>query len=109
MKEIYEGNIYMVTSIDKEKLDFFKKYDVIDQSNMIKATSKSVLAKEDAYFIEINRKYVDISQIKTLKDMRDILILAKSYTDNNITLKREEEISNPYVGQLYIKKIKRIK
>lgn len=109
MKEIYEGNIYMVTSVDKKKLDFFKKYDVIDSSNMIEATSKSILAKENARFIEINNKYIDTSQIKTLKNMRDILILAKSYTDNNITLKREEEISNPYVGQLYIKKIKRIK
>lgn len=109
MKEIYEGNIYMVTSIDKEKLDFFKKYDVIDQSNTIKATSKSVLAKEDAYFIEINRKYVDISHIKTLKDMRNILVLAKSDNDNNMTMKKEDEIINPYIGQLYVKKIKRIK
>ena len=99
----------MITSIDKHKLDFFKKYDVIDSSNMIKVTSKSVLAKEKAYFIKINHKFVDISHIKTLKDMRNILMLAKSYTDNNITIKKEEEIINPYIGQLYVKKLKRIK
>ena len=99
----------MVTSVDKKKLDFFKKYDVIDQSNMIKATSKSILAKENARFIEINNKYVDTSQIKTLKDMRNILALVKMNDDNNIVIQKEEEIINPYVGQLYVKKIKRIK
>lgn len=99
----------MVTSVDKEKLDFFKKYDVIDLSNIIDATSKSVIAKEKAYFIKINHKFVDISHIKTLKDMRNILVLAKSDNDNNMTMQKEEEIINPYIGQLYVKKLKRIK
>lgn len=109
MKEIYKGNIYMITNVSKDRLDFFKKYDVIDSSNIINATSKSIVAKENAYFIEINNKYIDLSNIKTLKDMRNILVLSKSYVDNNITIKKEEDITDPYIGQLYVKKLKRIK
>ena len=102
----YIGNIYMITSIDKKALDFLKKYDVVDDDNLI--ACKYVLAKEDARLIKIHDNcYIDKEGIKSINDIKLIAELLKSNSTSNIIMKNN--IYDPYIGELFVKDIRKIK
>ena len=93
----YIGDIYMITSVDKDKLDFLKKYDTVDSDYL--CACKYILAMKDVSLIKYKGKYIDSTLISKV-DSNNI--------DNN-NLFMVDEIYDPYIGELFVRNLRRVK
>ena len=104
MIEYYTGDIYMITNINKEILNFLKNYDIIDEDYLI--ACKYVLAKKDAKLIKIDDNYIDVDSLKTPNDIKIICELLNNGDTNNVL---KSYVYNPFIGKLFVKNIKKEK
>ena len=106
MESEYTGNIYMITGINKKILSYLQKYDIIDDDYLI--SCNYVLVKENVDLIKINENcYVDSDSIKSANDFNNIATLINNGGTSNLLMKRD--VYNPYIGQLFVKDIKKVK
>lgn len=106
MDKEFIGNIYMITSVDTKLLKYLQNYDIIDDDNLI--ACKYVLAKEDTRLIKIHDNcYIDYDNIKKPNNFKIISSLIKNGDTSNLLM--ENNVYKPYVGQLFVKELRRIK
>ena len=92
MFENYVGDIYMITGIDNDLVCYLKTHDIIDDDNLVACSYK--LAKSDA-------------EVKKISDNAYIDIEGQNYNLNNDSLLKTE-VYDPYIGQLFIKNIRKV-
>lgn len=106
-EDIYTGDIYLVINVDKKMLEEIKKCDIV--LGDFSPACNSILAKSEATLIKVaDRYFIDIDSIKSNKDIENINYLIKSDSKNNNILLRQGTF-NPYIGQLYITKLRSVK
>lgn len=103
MEDKYIGDIYMITSIDYNILNYLKTHNIKDNDFLF--ACKYVLAKRDANLVKIDKYYIDIDALKTPYDIKNICELICSGSDSNNLLKND--VYNPYVGQLFVKNLRK--
>lgn len=102
--DIYLGEICIVTKIKRDVLEEIKKCDIILGDHSLACNFD--VAKKNVIFIKVSHnQFVDLDTIKCKSDIDKInnLLLTKS-KDNNILLR--QGTFNPFVGQLYIQKLR---
>lgn len=95
--EKYIGDIYMITNINKDKLDYLKRYNLIIEDYLEACNYE--LAKSDAILYKIDGiSYIEVENFHKTN---------LNSLDNNNILKHK--VYDPYVGQLFVKNIRKIK
>lgn len=94
--EKYVGDIYIITSINNKLLEYLKKYDIIDDDYLVACTYE--IAKKDARLLKVGSKYIEASSLKKIN--------LNSKNSNYIL---SDEIYDPYIGQLFVKNVRKIK
>lgn len=94
--EKYVGDIYIITSINNKLLEYLKKYDIIDDDYLVACTYE--IAKKDARLFKVGSKYIETSSLKKIN--------LNSKNSNYIL---SDEIYDPYIGQLFVKNVRKIK
>ena len=94
--EKYVGDIYIITRINNKLLEYLKKYDIIDDDYLVACTFE--LAKSDARLFKVGSKYIETSSLKKIN--------LNSKNSNYIL---SDEIYDPYIGQLFVKNVRKIK
>lgn len=105
----YVGDIYKVKRINKKLLiEYLNAGVLINDINEKNGPCETVLIKKDAILIKVSDNYfIDIDFIKDLQDCDYINFCLKQNIPDIIFLKRG--IFNPFVGQLFVRKLKRCK
>ena len=104
--DIYIGNIMLITYVSQKILEDIKNID--GNIEDFSVACNKVLAKKDVLLLKLNSSYfVDLDMIKSTKDMYYINYCLENNITDNILLKIGTK--DPYVGQLFIKNIKKIK
>lgn len=94
--EKYVGDIYIITSIDYKLLEYLKRYDIIDDDYLVACTYE--IAKRDARLFKVGSKYIETSSLRRIN--------LNSKNSNYIL---SDEIYDPYLGQLFVKNVRKIK
>ena len=94
--EKYIGDIYLITKINKKLLKYLSTNDIIDDDYLV--ACEYVLAKENASLIKKENYYIDVENLDE-KDLNNL-------HDNKLL---KNEIYDPFIGQLFVKNIRKIK
>lgn len=95
--EKYTGDIYIITNINNDKLDYLKSYNLITE-DYLKACNYE-LAKSDVMLYKIDGiSYIEVENLSKTN---------LNSLDNNNVLKCK--VYDPYIGQLFVKNIRKIK
>lgn len=93
--EKYVGDIYIITNINYKLLELLKKYDIIDDDYLVACTYE--LAKSDAELLKIGFKYIETDNLR------------KTNLNNNNNYILSNEVYDPYIGQLFVKNVRKVK
>lgn len=95
--EKYTGDIYIITNINNDKLDYLKRYNLITEDYL--EACNYVLAKSDVMLYKIDGiSYIEVENLSKTN---------LNSLDNNNILKCK--VYDPYIGQLFVKNIRKIK
>lgn len=95
--EKYIGDIYIIKNINKDKLDYLKRYNLITEDYL--ETCNYELAKSDVMLYKIDGiSYIEVENLSKTN---------LNSLDNNNVLKCK--VYDPYIGQLFVKNIRKIK
>lgn len=95
--EKYTGDIYIITNINNDKLDYLKRYNLITEDYLEACNYK--LAKSDVMLYKIDGiSYIEVENLSKTN---------LNSLDNNNVLKCK--VYDPYIGQLFVKNIRKIK
>ena len=94
--EKYIGDIYIITSINYKLLELLKKYDIIDDDYLVACTYE--LAKNDAELLKIGFKYIETDNLRKT-----------NLNSNNNNCILSNEVYDPYIGQLFVNNIRKVK
>lgn len=94
--EKYVGDIYIITSINYKLLDYLKKYDIIDDDYLVACTYE--LAKSNARLFKVGSKYIETSSLRKI-----------NLNNKNSDYILSDEIYDPYIGQLFVKNVRKVK
>lgn len=94
--EKYIGDIYIITSINYKLLELLKKYDIIDDDYLVACTYE--LAKNDAELLKIGFEYIETDNLRKT-----------NLNSNNNNYILSNEVYDPYIGQLFVNNIRKVK